>query len=234
MKSVAEKLVSVEKRVAEQKGDMNLFALFSRGDSPETWDLLVAGLWIERSKESALRYLTEMVQDALSSDEMMNISRIVLIDVDNPELGPIGKEFQVMHGLVETSNRYFFGLKIAHAYIVTSQAPLWLDLLVPLFPSDARVELIPGRFDFTVHVVWLLGTDENRPNKRSKLIRLKISEEAIEDYKLKSQVQQDSDDKKLYAFVKHQLDLHDPEHVKTADQPVPEVEWLVTTNVLNS
>lgn len=121
MKEIAQKLVSVESKVAEEKGDLNLFALFLRESSPQTWDLLAAAPWIEGNKEGSLRYLAGVVQDALSPEELQNLSRIVLIDSDNPELDAFQRAFHEEHGMVEVKDSYLFGLQISHAYIITSR-----------------------------------------------------------------------------------------------------------------
>ena len=58
----------------------------------------------------------------------------------------------------------------------------WVRLIRPLFPANAW---IVARYDGDDHVIeidWKLDTDPARPNRRSRKIRITISDGAIEDY----------------------------------------------------
>lgn len=123
MKSIAEKLRKTEKTLSEQKGPFDLFALFLREDAPDVWDLLVAGQWIEADKPKALRAISKRVQRDLTADELTRISRVVIIDSDNPALGAVTSALGVEHGLTDVKNSNFFGLAIKEAFIITSQKP---------------------------------------------------------------------------------------------------------------
>jgi hypothetical protein len=123
MKEVAEKLRKTEKALSEAKGPFDLFALFLREDAPDVWDLLVAGHWIEADKTKALRAISKRVQRDLSAEELKKISRIVIIDKNNPSLNAVTSALGVKHGLADVKNSNFFGLAIKEAFIITSQKP---------------------------------------------------------------------------------------------------------------
>jgi len=121
MKETAKKLSSIEGQISRAKGPFSLFALFLREDAPDVWDLVVAAPWIESNQAQALKYIAEKMGEALTPDELTRISRIVLIDENNPDLDALQTAFSVQHGLVESRNSEFFGLPIKHSYIMTSQ-----------------------------------------------------------------------------------------------------------------
>lgn len=77
----------------------------------------------------------------------------------------------------------------------------WLDLIRPLFMKDADLNILYQKDDYEVLVSWKLGTDPSRPSKRSKTIRIIVSEEAVEDYLKKSARQRENDDEKLVQFI---------------------------------
>jgi len=120
MKAIVDKLIIQEKEMANEKGQFHLFALFLREDAPDKWDLLVAASWINKDKVAALKYVASKVQTCLKRDELVKLSRIVIIDDDNPALGAIQRTVHIEHGVVEIKNSSFFGLNIRHAYLITS------------------------------------------------------------------------------------------------------------------
>ncbi len=121
MKDIVQKLIAKEHQIAEEKGGFLLFALFLREDSPGKWDLLVSAPWISRDKAESLKYLASKVQEALTPEELLLLSRIVLIDDTNPALGAVQRAIHVEHGMAEIRDSNFFGLQIKHAYLITSR-----------------------------------------------------------------------------------------------------------------
>jgi hypothetical protein len=121
MKEIAEKLAQLEQEIAEGKGSFLLFALFLREDAPDLWDLLVSAPWITRNKERSIKYLADRAKEALKPDELLKLSRIVVIEQDNPALEALQRAISIEHGMTEIENSNFFGLQIKHAYLITSK-----------------------------------------------------------------------------------------------------------------
>lgn len=120
MKKIAEKLKKVEQDISEEKGSLYLFALFLREDAPDLWDLIVSAPWITKNKQESLKYIAEKTKKSLKPDELLKLSRIVIIEEDNPALEALQKAIHVEHGMTEIQNSNFFGLQIKHAYLITS------------------------------------------------------------------------------------------------------------------
>ncbi len=121
MKEITEKLKSLEQNISKEKGDFLLFALFLREDAPDRWDLLVAAPWIPKSKKTALRYFSNKLVQTLSQKELLKLSRIAIIETDDPALSAIQQAMHIEHSLAEIKDSNFFGLQIKHAYIITSR-----------------------------------------------------------------------------------------------------------------
>ena len=121
MKEIVEKLKVCEETMAKKKGPFDLFGIFLRDDAPDKWDLLVAGDWIEKNKKESFKYIVDMVQKGLSKEELLKLSRIVLINEKNPDLEAIQRAMHVEHGIAEIKDSIFFGLPIRHAYLITSR-----------------------------------------------------------------------------------------------------------------
>jgi hypothetical protein len=123
-KEIQEKLVLMEREVSAEKGDFSLFGLFLRENSQDEdkWDLLVAAPWLEADKRKGLAYLAKEIQKRLEPEEILSISRIVVLEKGNPNLKNIHKAVNVKHGKVEFKDSNLFGLQITHAFISTSSA----------------------------------------------------------------------------------------------------------------
>ena len=120
MKNIINKLRLIEQETSTEKGEYNLFALFLREDSPNKWDILVSAGWIE-NKEDALNYLATKIQNAFNQDELLLISRIVLIDDNNPYLPELQQEINTGQSVAEIKDTTLFGLQIKHGFLITSR-----------------------------------------------------------------------------------------------------------------
>lgn len=120
MKEIVEKLVQAEQAMIAEKGPFLLFAIVLREDAPDVWDLVAASSWIDKDKSSSLRYISDKVRSFLNADELVKLSRIVLIEPDSPALAAFQRAIHVEHGIVEIKNSDFIGLQVKHAYLITS------------------------------------------------------------------------------------------------------------------
>jgi len=121
MKTILEKLIRIEKEMTADKGPFVLFAFFLREDAPDLWDLIVSAPWITKDELDSLKYVAGKVQGVLSAEELLKISRIVIIEEDNPALEAINRAINIEHGTAEIFNNNFFGLEIKHGFIITSR-----------------------------------------------------------------------------------------------------------------
>lgn len=121
MKETIDKFREIESSLSEEKGEFNLFALFLREDSANKWDLLVSAEWIEGNKSESLQIISQKIQEHLEKKELVNLSRIVLIEDDNPALEAFHRAISVEHGSAEIQESTFFGLQIKHAIVITSR-----------------------------------------------------------------------------------------------------------------
>ena len=121
MKEIVDKLIAVEREATDEKGGFTLFALFLREDAADSWDLLAAAPWLETDRKEGFRYLVGKLTSRLDRDELALLSRVVVLDRRNPGLEALHRVVRAEHGAVEIDDRVFFGMRIAHAYIITSR-----------------------------------------------------------------------------------------------------------------
>jgi len=121
---ICDKMAALEKEISLEKGDFYLFALFRREDAADRWDLVVASPWLEADEQQGLNYLADKVRAALTEEELLSLSKIVVLEADNPVVDAVRKSVQdTRHGRVELENQDFAGVQVAHACISTSTAP---------------------------------------------------------------------------------------------------------------
>ena len=121
MKQTIEKLASLERDIASEKGEFSLFALFLREDADNTWDLLASAPWLEVDKRESLEYIVNQLRARLDTQELLSLSRIVLLEENNPVLEAIHKAIKVRHGMAEVRDSISFGVPIKQAFIITSE-----------------------------------------------------------------------------------------------------------------
>jgi hypothetical protein len=122
MKELLEKLKKIEEETSAEKGNYDLFALFLREESPGKWDILVAASWIKGNNEATLKYLAPKIQHSFTQNELLQISRIVIIEENNPELPALQEAINIEHGISEIKDATFFGLQIKRAIFITSRS----------------------------------------------------------------------------------------------------------------
>jgi hypothetical protein len=88
--------------------------------------------------------------------------------------------------------------------------------------------------DICIYVDWKLMDDPDRPSKRSRKIKIRISQSAIEDYSDGRDKDRADADKRLRYFVGEKLKTFEPNHNSQPNIPVPIDEWTLTTEILNA
>lgn len=121
MKEYIDSFKKIEREIAKEKGALSLFALFLREDSLDRWDLLISSPWFEKTEKDAFVYVVGKLRSILKKDDFKLISRIIILRKNNKVLEAVHKAVKIEHGDIEVKDSVFFGLKIKHALIITSQ-----------------------------------------------------------------------------------------------------------------
>lgn len=121
MKELIDKLRLLETEISQKKGEFSLFALLLREEAQNKWDLVASASWFWSDKKKTLDYLAKKLRSRLTSEELIMLSRIVLIEESDPTLQALHRALQVQHTPTEVQDCNFFGLQIRHAYVITSK-----------------------------------------------------------------------------------------------------------------
>lgn len=124
MKDLLPRFQELEREISREKGPFWLFALFLRENAVNRlWDVVVSAPWTEGHWGDTLEFMASRLQETLRPEDMVRVSRIVVIERGNPGLDEITQEFNVEHGAVEVRDETFFGLEIKRGYILASNPP---------------------------------------------------------------------------------------------------------------
>ncbi|MBM4295414.1 MAG: hypothetical protein FJ126_11025 [Deltaproteobacteria bacterium] len=122
IKKLFEKLESLEKEIAAERGDFSVFGLFLREDAEDRWDLVVAAPWLNTEGMEDLNYITNKLKSCLKGNELVSISRIVLLDLNNPIIQNINQIAVPRGGSLELTHPQLYGLPFKSAYIIISKS----------------------------------------------------------------------------------------------------------------
>ena len=107
------------------------------------------------------------------------------------------------------------------------------ELVELQLPDDSRILMPRGGQDMMILATWRLSTDAFRASKRSRMIRIVIAGEALQDYARGSDGARLASDERFAAWLRRELSAFDPNHDSPRGVEPPAVTWLIGTLVLN-
>ena len=120
MTQLTTNVAELEETISRERGPFNLFALFEREDVANRWDLVFAAPWAE-DKGETLRYFAVELKGRLQPQQLLEISRIVVLDPTDDAVRAINREYDVEHGRLEVRDADLLGLPVKHGVIITSK-----------------------------------------------------------------------------------------------------------------
>ena len=107
-----------------------------------------------------------------------------------------------------------------------------LDAIKAAMPANAEMRVVPGIGAFNVVVSWKLNDDPDRPNKMSKTIAIRVSDEAAQDFASASAASHQAAYKRVSAFIAAKLAQFNPQHNAPRHESPPVEEWIITSQVI--
>ena len=98
MKTILEKLKEVVLTLEKESGPILVFALFLRVDPLEKWDIVVAAPWLDPNNISSYNSVTTRIQAVLSTSELVQLARIVILADSDPVVSFLQNSETVTNG----------------------------------------------------------------------------------------------------------------------------------------
>jgi hypothetical protein len=113
----------IEADAARERGEFSFFALFLPEDAYGKWDLMVAAPWIGDWNMKSLEYLSDKVTARLNLEELLTLSKIVIVPFDAADVRELIEAYPVGPDQkpVELRDWIFSGVPIARGYILTAR-----------------------------------------------------------------------------------------------------------------
>lgn len=125
MKILLEKTKAVVLSLEKVHGSILVFALFLRAEPFEQWDVVVSAPWLNPNDLSSYKIVNAELQVKLSPEELLQIARIVILDVKDPTVSFLQDTMSVTNGhFGEVTGEIFtekFGFTIKKAYLLRCQ-----------------------------------------------------------------------------------------------------------------
>jgi hypothetical protein len=115
-----EKVVALEISLSRTHGAFVLFGVVLRESLLDLWDLVVSAPWLNPDKLDAYRLMTGALQAALTPEEFLQFSRVVILEEGNPFLESVLAMASREHGLRELRDMTVEGIPIRVAHIITA------------------------------------------------------------------------------------------------------------------
>ena len=121
IEDIIKKLIKTENRISEEKGSFNFFGLFKRTDLEDTWDLIISAFWFSTNKQADLIYIIKEIRKDLNIEDLSFLTRVVLIKPEDKFIKKLNMAINIQHGMTEMINTQIDGIRLRHAYIITSK-----------------------------------------------------------------------------------------------------------------
>ena len=120
---LTEKFLKIEKILSDEKGSFALFTLIQREDT-DLWDLIVSADWIKiKNQKETLEDISKVMKKYLDKNDLINISRIILLDPNELFVKNINRAFHIPHQTAFFENVVIGSYHIDKAIIFSSIQP---------------------------------------------------------------------------------------------------------------
>lgn len=125
MKEIIEKLKSMIHSLEKKHGPLLVFALFLREAALDKWDIIVSASWLNSNEIDSYNIISQSLQETLSDFELVRISRIVILDQNEPVVNYLQDIKTISNGGFDECSREElsdkFKIAIKRAYLLRSQ-----------------------------------------------------------------------------------------------------------------
>ncbi len=123
MNDLIKKLKSII-NLLEKEGPLLIYAIFLREEPLRKWDFVLSASWLDPRKMDAYTKITSKLKDKLSESELLQFSRVVILDPKDTVVAYLQDLKTIdnggFHELKESELSDKFGFTIKKAYLLRS------------------------------------------------------------------------------------------------------------------
>lgn len=84
MNEIIDKIKFLIKKLENEHGPLLICALFLRDSETERWDIIISTSWLNPIEMQSYKLVSSKLQELLSDSELVQFSRIVILNQDDP------------------------------------------------------------------------------------------------------------------------------------------------------
>jgi len=119
-KTLLEKYAAIAQTIVQEKGPFKLFALFKREDFPWEWDVVLSAQWLPGNEMESLKFIFYKIRAVLTQKEFLNISKVVLLDVNEPFVKELQSFLEEHNNPKAFSNTDINGIEMREGLMIIS------------------------------------------------------------------------------------------------------------------
>ena len=125
MKQIIDKLKSLILAIEKENAPLLICALFLREEPLEKWDIVISATWLDSQEMQSYEIISSKLQTYLSDSELVQFSRVVILDQDDPVVSYLQNLETLSNGgykelrAEDLSEKFKFTIK--RAYLLRSQ-----------------------------------------------------------------------------------------------------------------
>lgn len=89
MNAFVKKIGMIKNILSLKKGSFDFFALIELDELEKQWDILFSAEWLPENKSEASDILIDIMYDLLEEKDLLLISRIIPLDLDEPFISKV-------------------------------------------------------------------------------------------------------------------------------------------------
>jgi hypothetical protein len=107
-------------------------------------------------------------------------------------------------------------------------------IMRPLFPKNACIVAGISGGDYIIQIDWKMENNLHQQNKRSRKIKIKISENAIEEYIDHKDERRELYNNRLKNFINQRYNVFNPHHDSAITRLTPTENWTISRDLFNA
>ena len=169
MNTFIQKMRILEKKISAEKGNFVFFALTELENRQNEWDVVVSAPWLPSREIEAISVMTDSIFDVLDKDELLQLSRVVILNSDEPFIKEVVKK---SGGREALSDVFINGLEIRNIHILSNHKK-----------HEDKIDMLLREFGINYDMLKVLLAD---------LIKHQNSPDRNDDYLIASNKKQES------------------------------------------
>ena len=121
MNQLFDKILQIEKELSLEMGKFYLFALFQTSERAEQWDVVVSASWLVPGLKG-IKIISGKLTSNLEENELLKISKVVVLENDNPIVEQLARIFDVEHEFINVQSLFLVEKEIEKAIVITAKS----------------------------------------------------------------------------------------------------------------